>query len=308
MTIRELGYRRWPGTLKTGCFRWYLIASSGIRLMWRNMWLRRLLVLAWFPAVYLGVGFFLYEQSTSNSPDAKRALVFALQAYEVAGPLISEFKQETDVSRHNVWAILLLIFLRYLQGGLMVLVVGMIAPSLITQDLRTRAYLLYFSHPLTSWEYLLGKASVVFGYLAMINLLPGTVLYILGVMLSPDLSVIRDTWDLPFRVMAASIVMMIPTTAIAVMFSSLTVERRYAGFGWFSLWIVGWVANRTLTVTETPGTWWWVSLNHTIGKAQSWVFGQDDFSSVAPAFILLTAYTLFALTLARARILSPLRS
>ncbi len=308
MSLRELGYRPWKGTLRSGWDRWWIIASNGTRLAWRNPWLRRLLVLAWFPAVYLGVGFFLYEQSVDHSVIARRSLTISLRFYPESQFILEQLNQDPASVRHSFWSMLLLIFLRYLQGALMVLVVGMFAPSLITQDLRTRAYLLYFSHQLTSWEYLLGKAMVICTYLSLITLLPGTALYVLGVMLSPNLNVFYETWDLPLRVWAAAVTMMIPTASIALMFSSLTVEKRYAGFGWFALWVVGWVAYATLTRIGGPGIWWWVSLNHTIGKVQSWIFGMESLSQAGPAIILLAAYTAFALVLARARILSPLRS
>ncbi len=308
MTLHELGYRPWNGKLHGRWDRWYVIAANGTRLAWRNPWLRRLLVLAWLPTVYLGVGFFLYEQSVDHSLIARRMLILAIQSFPEAAAIVPDLRQDPAMIRHAFWSMLLLVFLRYLQGTLMVLVVGMFAPSLITQDLRTRAYLLYFSHELTSWEYLLGKAMVIFTYLSLITLLPATGLYILAVMLSPNLSVLYVTWDLPLRVGAATLVLMIPAASLALMFSSLTVERRYAGFGWFALWIVGWVAHLTLRRVTGGGDWWWVSVKHTIGKVQAWIFGVEDFDRAAPALILLAAYSAFALVLARARILTPLRS
>lgn len=308
MALHELGYRRWNGSLRSGWDRWWVIAANGSRLAWRNPWLRRVLVLAWLPTVYLGMAFFLYEQSVDHSILARRSLIFAVRSFPESAVLLPELKEDPSAIRHSFWSMLLLVFLRYLQGTLMVIVVGMFAPSLITQDLRTRAYLLYFSHELTSWEYLLGKAMVIVSYLSLITVLPATALYILAVMLSPHLSVLYETWDLLFRIWAATLVMMVPAASIALMFSSMTVEKRYAGFGWYSLWIVGWVAHLTLQRVGGGGNWWWVSVKHTIGKVQAWIFDVEDFSAAAPAMILLVAYTLFSLVLARARILTPLRS
>ena len=65
-----------------------------------------------------------------------------------------------------MWSWLLYTFLRYPQGGIMVLMVGIIAPPLISQDVRSRAFLLYFSRPLARWQYALGKLATVWFYLA----------------------------------------------------------------------------------------------------------------------------------------------
>ena len=308
MTIHDLGYRPWQGERREGSFRWRVISATSIRLAWRNLWLRRMIVLAWLPAVYLGFGFFLYEQTVDHSDASRRVLQVAFRFFAEAAPFFQDVTSGLSAARHEFWSTLLLIFLRYLQGTLMILLVGMIVPSLITQDLRSRAYLLYFSHPLTSWEYLAGKGSVVVAYLLLITTIPGTVLYILGVMLSPDLSVIGATWDLPLRVVAASLVMILPTAAIALMFSSMTMERRNAGFGWFALWAVGWTAYRALSQLDASVEWWWVSLNHTIGKAQSGIFGLDHTGGSSTALVLLAVITVSALLVARLRVLAPLRT
>ena len=134
----------------------------------------------------------------------------------------SASQEELDQARHHVWAWLLQTLFRYPQGVLMVLVVGLVAPPLIAQDVRSRAFLLYFSRPLTRGEYILGKAAVVWCYLLLITTLPALTLYVMAVLFSPDLSVVEHTWDLPLRILAASAVLMIPTTAVALFFSSLT--------------------------------------------------------------------------------------
>ncbi len=74
---------------------------------------------------------------------------------------IAAFNADPSTARHEVWSLLLMTFFRYPQAVLMVLLVGMIAPPLISQDFRSRAFLLYFSRPITPVEYVFGKAMVV---------------------------------------------------------------------------------------------------------------------------------------------------
>ena len=247
--------------------------------------------------------------------------------------------QSTNVeeSRHAIWAWLLQSFFRYPQGVLMVMVIGVISPPLISQDIRSRAFLLYFSRPLTRAEYLFGKIATLWTYLALISTVPALSLYLLGILLSPNLGVISATWDLPLRIVGASIVLMVPTSILALCFSSLTQESRYAGFAWFAVWILGWftylaamqaesfnasqqayeaqrvyqqnaMMGRPLPVPEVKeSVWTHLSLYHTLGRVQRWVFGFSKFEDVLVSTAILIAVTLASLGITYRRISAPMR-
>ncbi|MCA9108071.1 MAG: ABC transporter permease subunit, partial [Planctomycetales bacterium] len=145
-----------------------------------------------------------------------------------------------------IWGHLIASFLSYPQALAGMLLIGLIAPALISRDLRTRAYLIYFSKPIGVREYLAGKYLTLIVYVGAITLLPALALFLFGVGLSPDLGVLWDTWDLPIRTMLASLVFMIPTATIALMFSSLTHESRYAAIGWFVFWLLSFASWQTV--------------------------------------------------------------
>jgi len=309
--IHDLGYQTWEGRLVPEAGRWWVITQTGIRLAWRSRWLRRMLLLAWLPAVYLGALFFAYEQVLAH-PELGRAaghMLYGLPQYEKFVPTAS--MADPSQSRPLVWAWLLWIFFRYPQGMLIVLLVGLIAPPLIAQDVRSRAFLLYFSRPLTRMEYIFGKLAVVWSYVLLITTVPALVLYVLGVLLSPELNVVIHTWDLPLRIVAASMVLIIPTTTLALALSSLTSESRYAGFGWFAVWAVGWVTHSML-YTSTLGTverkWTLVSLYHTLAEVQSWVFGiGPSFAEILPWAMTLVAISVVSLVVLFHRVSAPMR-
>ena len=209
----------------------------------------------------------------------------------------------------------------------MVLLVGLIAPMLVSYDLRSKAYLLYFSRPLSPTEYILGKSAVVWFFLGLIVTVPAMILYVVGVLLSPSLSVVGETWDLPLRILAASMVLVVPTTALAMSYSSLTSESRYASFAWFATWVMGFVSYQFLTwmgVSEVPrrrrgrgpsleeldidfDRWRLLSPYHTLGKVESWVFGLDQTDgSVWPAMALLVFITVAGTWLVRHRLIARL--
>ena len=147
----------------------------------------------------------------------------------------------------------------------------------------------------------------------MVTALPALTLYLVGVMLSADASVIQSTWDIPVRIVVASVVLLIPTTSLALGISSLTKHSRYVSFIWFAIWILGWVAYANLTfasqVTNTdPGRWDLVSLYHVLGIVQGWVFGiTPQFEGVLPAAVLLLAITVLFVPILYRRVSAPIR-
>ena len=88
----------------------------------------------------------------------------------------------------------------------------------------------------------------------MISTVPALGLYLLGVLLSPNLNVVWETWDLPFRILAASAVLVVPTGSLALCLSSMTQETRYAGFAWFAVWILGWFTYVVMMLVEAFST------------------------------------------------------
>jgi hypothetical protein len=235
---------------------------------------------------------------------------------------------DPDLARHQVWSALILAFFRYPQLFAMVVLVGLVAPMLVSYDLRTKAYLMYFSRPLSPMEYVIGKSAVIWFLLSMIVTIPALILYLMGILLSPDFSVISQTWDIPLRILLASAVLMIPTTALAMGYSSLTSESRYATFSWFATWVLGFVAYYALTFSSVAfqgGTprrrrntsweelgidldrWRLLSPYHTLGKVQASIFHLDTTAgSVWLSWFVLVAITIVSFWVVRQRIVRRL--
>ncbi len=325
MGINSLGYRKWNGKLAPIWMRSVVITKAGIRRAWQSSWLRRLMFFAWMPALWFAVGFFIYEKAI-DFPDMAQGLRPFLET-RTNNPKLDELFAliavgDMEGARHGVWAWLLLTFFRYPQVIVMALVVGLIAPPLISQDLRSRAFLLYFSRPIDRYEYVLGKLATVWAYLAMISMLPALTLYVAGVLLSPDVNVMSMTWDLPIRIIVATMVLSIPTGSLALCLSSLTQESRVAGFAWFAILILGWVmfgifstvaglnnmARQDFVPLDGESYWSLLSLYHSLGRVQSWVFGFHEFREVIGSAFVLTAITVTSLTILMRRVAAPMRA
>ncbi|MCC9602986.1 hypothetical protein LOC67_20760 [Stieleria sp. JC731] len=313
MAINNLGYRPWNRQRTQQLLRPFVVARGGISLVLKRKWLRLLLLVAWIPVLVPAFGIFAFEYA-STEPGLQRSIV-RFVSLPLGHPELGDLIQSNpEQARHDVWALLILTYFRIPQLFAMVALTGMIAPLLVSYDIRTKAYLMYFSRPLTPLQYVLGKSAVIWYFLAVIITVPALLLYLLGILLSPDFSVIGETYDIPLRVLAASVVLVIPTTMLAVLYSSLTAESRYATFAWFATWVMGFVAYQFLTFSsmraahrprrrqrgpmdwEAMGVdldrWRPLSPFHMLGKVESWIFGIDSTpGSIMPSVVVLSLIT-----------------
>jgi hypothetical protein len=207
---------------------------------------------------------------------------------------------------------------------------------------------------------------VVSAYVSGITLVPALVLWVLGVLLSPSIAVIWTTWDMPLRIIAASMVLLVPTTLLSLALSSLSHQPRWATFAWFSVWSLGWIAhgafiqaaatssfnqpiaseqvadmlapldsfldaqqfdhpdmlgpgglggglnqrtNQQLLDAMLSDRFAPVSMFHTLGVVQAWVFGlEDDLSRVWPSMVMLSLVSIVSACVLLNRVTAPLRA
>jgi ABC-2 type transport system permease protein len=353
MPIHDLGYRAWNGARSGQLLRWTVVAQNGFARAWNSRWLRRLLIFAWIPATYFGAVFFLYERAML-APQNQRSIqvLQRLAPDNLQDDLARITAGNAAENRHYVWSGLLFTFFRYPQATLMVLVVGLVAPALIARDVASKAFLVYFSRPISRLEYILGKSATVWGYLLLITTAPALALYVLAVALSPSVKVVLHTWDVPLRVLGASVVLIVPTTAIALAFSSLTRRAVTAGFLWYAVWVLGAMAFFILQANEQrsrvlqyqqaqheqlgqgfedphqgaenwpagleegrverpkpePPRWTFVSLFHTLGLVQRYIFDPGTGSAaVAWSAVSLAVLTVVSVLITYWRVSSPMR-
>ena len=353
MPLHDVGYRAWEGVRVRGGSA-AVIAGTGLKLAWKSHWLRRAVIFAWSPALFFAVAFFAFEQAVEQGRVGPvGATIWSNEGLGPMGGWLAEFfvgrtdLQAVEPVRRQVWSRLLLIFMRAPQAVLLAIVIGLVAPPLISGDLRARAWLFYFTRPLTRWGYLFGKAGTLVALVALITTLPALALWGVGVFVSPSVRVALDTWDLPLRIVAASVVLAMPTVLLALAYSSLTAESRLAAFAWFATWAACWITHAALTgadmMAEARGgravilrpdeappsgaarrfaalaraagvdrridRWSWVSLYHALGVVQAGVFGieQRPRALVPPALALAAVSTLSLAVLAR-RADSPIRA
>ncbi|NDC62524.1 MAG: hypothetical protein EBZ59_00715 [Planctomycetia bacterium] len=266
MPLHDVGYRPWHGTLLGPGSAVAVIAITGIRLAWTSRWLRRAVFFAWSPALIFAASFFAFEQAIQEGRletmrEAARAgrnldgvgMLATVLADTMGGRRHGGDPVRVEETRRTVWSRLLLAFMRVPQAVLLAVVIGLIAPTLVSRDLRAKAWLFYFTRPVGRTEYILGKAATIAVLVVAITMLPALTLWVMGVLVSPSIRVAAATCDLPLRVVCSSLVLAVPTVLLALAYSSLTAESRIASFAWFATWIACWIAHSALLTADGLG-------------------------------------------------------
>lgn len=278
MPISERGYRHWEGQRVHPWLRWLAIARSDIGLAYRsNKMLRRFLILAWMPLLYFGPLFFAVGWLADPNNDLTEGGFAAEMVTWIIPPgVVQELRAHPETLLPAIWAPAFFVFFSAAQL-LTLVVLALVAPPLISRDVRSKAFLLYFSKPISSWEYLLGKLSVALFFIFTITLFPALLLYAISIAFSPDLGTLVATAPILLRIAVAALVVGVPASMVALMLSSLTRDHRIAAFAWIALWIVGWVAHRVITFSgqqdfEAPEWTFVLSLREVALNATSAVF------------------------------------
>jgi ABC-2 type transport system permease protein len=229
MPIFDQGYQHWKGALSGRGWRWLVIARHGLRGQMKNRIVRFLILFAWVPALVLVVAMALwglFEQGTEGVQHLLRAV---LPPGLIADP---------HVYRQAVWTLAYSIFFKFELFFVMLLVLAA-GPNLISQDLRFNALPLYFSRPLTRWDYFLGKLGVIGALAAAVTVVPAAIAYLLGICFSLDLSVIRDTWRLWPASILYGLIMAVSAGTLMLALSSLSRRSLYVGMCWVGIWVIG---------------------------------------------------------------------
>jgi ABC-2 type transport system permease protein len=237
MPIFDQGYQHWSGQLSPHAWRWLAITRHGIRLGMQNRILRILILLAWLPAVVLGFVLCVWGLIERKSEMIAPILDWLPFTPQMLADPISYRKEAWTLS----FDYFLLTELRF--SMILVLIVG---PGLISQDLRFNALPLYFSRPVRRIDYFLGKLGIVSYFLGMVLIVPSLIAYVLGLVFSLDLTIIRDTYRMLFASIGYGILMTLSISLLILALSSLSRYSRYIALLWVGVWFVSGIAAMVL--------------------------------------------------------------
>jgi ABC-2 type transport system permease protein len=241
MPIFEQGYQHWDGALTGHAWRWLTVMRHGVRAQLRSRWIRLTILFAWVPALALAGVLIVWGLVEQNS-----SLVAPL--LQLFRDLPEELRAGPRNYRVAVWTIAYQYFFQFEMFFSMILVL-LIGPGLISQDLRFNALPLYFSRPLRRFDYFAGKLGVIGVYLAAVAVAPPLLAYLLGVGFSLDLSVVRDTGRFVFVSVVYGMVVVVSAGTLMLALSSLSRNSRYVAALWAGTWFVSNVVSGVLVGT-----------------------------------------------------------
>lgn len=270
MPIAELGYRHWKGALSAPWLRWLAITNTGVRLAFKSALLRRLLFMSWLPVLVFAGVFFIVGLLTDQS--WRDNGVVGMVRRTLGTSMVLALRDDPQSVRLAIWS-LIFFFHSFYQIFLCMLITAIVGPPLISVDVQSKAFLVYFSRPITRFEYLLGKAAVLLIFLFAAGLLPALCIYAVSVLFSPGIEVIFQTGITVPRIFLASLAIGVPATTVMLFYSSLTGSRRYASIGWMSTWLLGEFGYMVMSSNfEGAGWTFLLSIRKTISVAVQSIF------------------------------------
>ncbi|WP_337177394.1 hypothetical protein [Paludisphaera sp.] len=246
MPILDQGYQHWDGKLAGRGLRWLAITRQGVKAQFKNRWMVSTLVGALAPALALA-GFLVLWGLFEQQATILEPILFLFR------DLPQEIRDGPKAFRATFWTLAFALFFQ-VQTFFAFLLVMLVGPDLISQDLRFNALPLYLSRPLRRVDYFLGKFGVIATFLVAIMLAPALLAYLIGLAFSLDPSVLRDTW----RVLAASAAFSAVAAAsmglLMLAMSSLSRNSRFVTAMWVALWLLGGAA--VDAARQTPARAW----------------------------------------------------
>lgn len=235
MPIFDQGYRHWEGKLAGHGWRWLVVSRRGLRGALKSRWVVVTVFLAWVPAFVLAtvlVLWGLFEQKASILGPVLTMLNRALPP---------EINKDPHYFRPIIWTFAFSIFFWVEILFTMVLIV-LVGPGLVSQDLRFNAMPLYFAKPLRRLDYFAGKLGVIGALLTLTMIGPALLAYVLGVCFSLDITVIPETARLLGAVVAYGTVVVVSAGTLILALSSLSRNSRHVGMLWIGIWWISLIA------------------------------------------------------------------
>jgi ABC-2 type transport system permease protein len=231
MPVFDQGYQHWSGTLSGHAWRWVTITRHGVRVGMKNVLLRLLIIVSWLPAAGLAFLLCLWGLLENRS-----SLVAGLRPF-LAGIFPPDALADPRHFRVEYWTLCFHYFLQ-IELSFAMIVVLLVGPGLISQDLRFNALPLYLSRPLRRGDYFAGKLGVIGWFLCLVVVLPSLIAYVLGVLFSLSFSTVWDTFPLLLSCLAYGAIIVLSAGTLMLALSSLSRNSRYVALFWVALWFV----------------------------------------------------------------------
>ena len=244
MPIFDQGYQHWTGPLSGHAWRWLAITRHGVRIGMKGRALRLFLLVSLLPALALVFALSLWGLVERNSDLVSPIVQFLVSANLLNAAVVADPRHY----RVEIWTLCYTFFLS-IELTLSMILILLVGPELISQDLRFNALPLYLSRPLRRIDYLVGKLGVIATFLGLVMIVPCLLAYGLGLLFSLDLTIVRDTYRLLLASVGYGLVIILSAGMLILALSSLSRNSRYVALFWLGVWIVSGIVATVLQST-----------------------------------------------------------
>ena len=274
MTVHETGYQPYSGGRLGPLRRMLAITGVGIRIGLRRRFLVTAMLMAVPMTFMFGVLFYIAADNPGQFVERARLFFTPEEWHQELGGSGYETLSPSD-KLGTLWSVLLSRHLYYQMLWVLV-VIPWAGPSLLADDFQSRALTIYFSKPITRFEYLLGKWMVLGFFVGCVTAVPSTLLYIASILMCRDLEVL---WRTAYLVPAAWFVSLLVAVTGGLMmmaFSAAGRSRRFAALGWLMTVMGSWVVATAVELAPREHAPTWVkvlSFKHNVDLVTRSVFG-----------------------------------
>jgi len=253
-------YRRFKGELAPSRWRFWPLYRAQVRIALKN---KRALFLFYFGPAMTGivVSFMAYlkfslEQQTGGSPIPIGGAAFAAK---IAEQLFEVHNLIVDAMRS----------VRFFA----VLAMAWYGAGLICEDRRAGAHLLYFSRPLTRFDYMLAHFATAFTFGAYAVLGPGLLICLVATFNSPDFVFFTEKWDVILGTIGYSLVFVTVMSALILAVSALSKRKAYALASVFALFLGTMALGGAMRALMRDRDWFMLSLASHFERVADWMLG-----------------------------------
>ena len=270
MPVYEQNYRPWKGHLLPYPRAWWVIARTHIRLRWKRGVIA-LLILASFPFLIRAIQILAMTRLSDMNFFAQLAGNLQIDA---------EF------------------FRNFIQGQsfLFILMIILTGAGLIADDQKYKANQLYFSKPMTYWDYIVGKFLTVVFYGGIITVIPALLLFFMQLLLSENMAFFKAYFWVPFAIIGFGSIALCIFGGLILSLSAL-VSARSAGIFFFAILLFPEILRSILSSIPELGL---ISLGASVKQLGAVLFGLRlpyNFSAGAAGGILFILFLICLLVL-----------
>jgi len=258
--IREMGYRHWEGTYTGHSFRWWTIAKATLRsTVYTKGRLFMLLVLAtgaWIFPFFFGIFYFF-------------GAVTAGQGLRDPDDLLRANLHEMLIVWQWMWAVVFS---------------AVIGSRLVSNDLRSEAFYIYLSKPITRLDYFIGKVLACVGWTTVVTLAPSLWVYFAARGAQNNFVKLSEAGEIFWELLAVQTLLLFVCASVAVCLSSLTKRWALALISWMGLaFIMLPIAEITSEATRVP-EWAYISPIHNVWIVAGHMFEREQNPVFTPAW------------------------